>query len=96
MKTTLRKIGNSRGIIIPKGLIEKYDLHKVEIVETEKGILLISDNRASSIHDRLNELKSHQEKWLKKVEAAASQKTIQDYYQKEAEEFGDIDIDIIE
>lgn len=38
---TLKKIGNSRGIIIPKGLLEKYDLtDQVDLVETKEGILL--------------------------------------------------------
>lgn len=39
MKTV--KIGNSFGVIIPKPLLEKYDLKNgVNLVETEAGLLL--------------------------------------------------------
>ena len=39
MKTI--KIGNSFGIIIPKALLEKYDLkNQVRLIETQEGLLL--------------------------------------------------------
>lgn len=41
MKSVLRKIGNSRGIIIPKTLIDQYDLDQgVEFISTPEGVLL--------------------------------------------------------
>ncbi|TGL15006.1 AbrB/MazE/SpoVT family DNA-binding domain-containing protein [Leptospira meyeri] len=42
-KTTIRAIGNSSGVTIPKTLLEKYNFHEgdtVFLVETENGILL--------------------------------------------------------
>jgi antitoxin MazE len=39
--TKLTDIGNSKGIILPKQLIQKYELSdKIEISESEKGILI--------------------------------------------------------
>jgi len=41
MKIKLIQIGNSKGIRLPKPLIEKYDLgEKLEIIESEEGILI--------------------------------------------------------
>lgn len=41
MKSTLRKIGNSKGVIIPRTLIEQYELYEeVELVSTPEGVLL--------------------------------------------------------
>ena len=41
MNAKLIQIGNSKGIRLPKSLIEKYDLTKeLEIVETDEGIII--------------------------------------------------------
>ena len=41
MNAKLIQIGNSKGIRLPKSLIEKYDLtEELEIVETDEGIII--------------------------------------------------------
>lgn len=41
MKNTLRKIGDSRGVLIPKTLIDQYGLEEgIELICTPEGILL--------------------------------------------------------
>ncbi len=41
MRTTLRKFGNSQGVIIPKALLSQFGLsHEVEMTVTQEGIML--------------------------------------------------------
>jgi putative addiction module antidote len=43
MNTTIRKIGNSEGVILPRELLDRLNLKtgdQLEIVETSKGIAL--------------------------------------------------------
>jgi antitoxin component of MazEF toxin-antitoxin module len=40
METKIRKIGNSSGIILPKALIDKYDLAEVIIEDHGDGIMI--------------------------------------------------------
>ncbi|KAB2662005.1 AbrB family transcriptional regulator [Brucella tritici] len=43
MDVTLRKIGNSEGVIIPKEALERKNLQtgaKLQLIETQKGFLL--------------------------------------------------------
>ncbi|CCV12549.1 AbrB/MazE/SpoVT family DNA-binding domain-containing protein [Mesorhizobium sp. STM 4661] len=43
MNTTIRKIGNSEGVILPKEILDRLNLKagdQLEIVETSKGIAL--------------------------------------------------------
>jgi putative addiction module antidote len=49
MNTTIRKIGNSEGVILPRELLDRLNLKagdRLEIVETSKGIALkpVDDN----------------------------------------------------
>jgi antitoxin MazE len=42
MKTRLKKIGNSKGIILPKTLLEQYQFEdEVEVVAQENGLLIM-------------------------------------------------------
>jgi putative addiction module antidote len=43
MNTTIRKIGNSEGVILPKELLDRLNMKagdQLQIVETDKGITL--------------------------------------------------------
>lgn len=40
METKVRKIGNSSGVILPKALIEKYNLTDVVIEDNGDGIVI--------------------------------------------------------
>ena len=46
-ETTIRQIGNSLGVTIPKSLLERYHLgngDKVYLVETEDGLKLVAND----------------------------------------------------
>lgn len=48
MNVTIRKIGNSEGIIIPKDVLERHGLKsgdKLTVTETDTGITLTADDR---------------------------------------------------
>lgn len=43
LKSTVRRVGNSLGITLPKTIIENYHLHEgdeLHLVETEEGVVL--------------------------------------------------------
>ena len=43
MQTVIQKIGNSKGMIIPKKVLDSYSLNErdvVELIETEQGIII--------------------------------------------------------
>lgn len=43
MNVTLRKIGNSEGVILPKEVLERMNLHagdKLQLIETQSGLSL--------------------------------------------------------
>ena len=47
MKTNLIQIGNSKGIRIPKSLIERYQLNaEIELIPTKSGLLITSSSKA--------------------------------------------------
>ena len=46
MKTTLRKFGNSQGVIIPKALLAQFGLEsEIEMTVTQAGIVLSKPNK---------------------------------------------------
>lgn len=56
MKLTLRRIGNSLGVIVPKGVLEAWGLHEGDTLElTERGIR--PPSCADFSHEGLDELK---------------------------------------
>jgi antitoxin MazE len=47
MKTNLIRIGNSKGIRIPKSIIEQFNLTKeIELIPSSKGLLITSKTMA--------------------------------------------------
>jgi antitoxin component of MazEF toxin-antitoxin module len=96
MKGTLRKIGNSRGIIIPNDLIRKYRLERVNIRETDEGILLVPVDSKDDFSKKLEQMRIQQSHWLSEMKKAAEDENTQKYYRKESEEMGDVDIEILE
>ena len=47
MKTNLIQIGNSKGIRIPKSLIEQYQLNgEIELIPSKSGLLITSSSKA--------------------------------------------------
>jgi antitoxin MazE len=46
MKTNLIQIGNSKGIRIPKNLIQQYQLEgQIDLVPSNKGLMIVSSSR---------------------------------------------------
>ena len=66
MQSKLIEIGNSKGIRLPKRLIEKYHLNeKLTLEETNKGILIkadIPDNKLSW-DETYREMEEENEDW---------------------------------
>lgn len=68
MDAKLIEIGNSKGLRIPKKLIEKYQMvHKLEIIEKETGILIKpKEGKSSKLswEATFKEMKKEKENWL--------------------------------
>jgi len=96
MITQIRKIGNSKGLIIPSHLIDKYNLSKVRIEEHADGILLVKVDSDSELLTRIDELRRNREWINKQMFIEASDPEVQEYYAQESKEFGDVDLDIVE
>ena len=96
MEAKIRKIGNSRGIIIPQSLIEKYDLKRVRLEETDEGILLVSKNDKSEFEKRVEELRRTKDQWKAQMREDANDPEIIEYYKKEAKTMGEVDLEIFE
>ena len=92
MEAKIRKIGNSRGLIIPHLLIEKYKLEKVRFKETEQGILLVAIQEKSGFRTKLDELRRTKSQWQATMRKDANDPDIIAHYRSESQELGDIDI----
>jgi antitoxin component of MazEF toxin-antitoxin module len=56
MKVTIRRVGNSLGVILPKSILENWGMGEGDSLElSERGILAAS--KSTSAHQRLDELK---------------------------------------
>lgn len=95
METKVRKIGNSSGVILPKTLIEKYNLTDVVIEDNGDGIVIRPVN-TSMFQIKLAEVKRNREKIYAKMEEEAGEKHIKDFYSKEEIELGNIDLEILD
>ncbi|MCH6199950.1 hypothetical protein MMU07_10175 [Aquiflexum sp. LQ15W] len=95
METKVRKIGNSSGVILPKTLIEKYNLTDVVIEDNGDGIVIRPAN-TSIFQVKLAEVKRNKEKIYAKMEEQAGEERIKDFYSKEEIELGSIDLEILD
>lgn len=97
MEATIRNIGNSKGIIIPKSLVEKYHLlKKVLLVETKDGLVIKPTTEKSLFEQKLETIRANKEKVYKRMSKEASNDKVIAYYEQQAKELGDIDVEIIE
>jgi antitoxin component of MazEF toxin-antitoxin module len=95
METKIRKIGNSSGIILPKALIDKYDLADVIIEDHGDGIM-IRPAVKSLFQAKMEEAKKNKKSIYSEMKKQAAQPEIQDLYEQEAGDWGDIDTEIID
>jgi antitoxin component of MazEF toxin-antitoxin module len=95
METRIRKIGNSSGIILPKALIDKFELSEVIIEDHGDGIIIRPVNK-SLFHIKMDEAKKNKKAIYSEMQKQAAQSEINAFYEQEAKEWGDIDTEIIE
>lgn len=95
METKIRKIGNSSGIILPKALIDKYDLTEVIIEDHGDGII-IKPAKKFLFQAKMEEARKNKNAIYSEMEKQASKPEIQAFYEQEAEDWGSIDTEIID
>jgi len=95
METKIRKIGNSSGIILPKALIDKYDLADVIIEDRGDGIM-IRPAVKSLFQAGMEEARKNKKAIYSEMKKQAAQPEIQALYEQESEDWGNIDTEIID
>lgn len=94
MLKTLTNVGNSKALILPKRLVNKYKLDQVSIRETAEGILIVPANLKPDFQEKLEKLRKNKKALYAKITKQASDPETLKYYDKEA--LNDVDTDIIE
>ena len=97
METIIRNIGNSKGIIIPKYFLDKYNLkNAVEIKEGERGIIIKPLEEKSLLQKKLDALKANKYEVYTEMRSVAESDEAINYYKAQAKEMDDIDLEIME
>ncbi len=96
MIKTLTSVGNSKAVILPSEMIKKYKLEKVVIEETEEGILIRSAVTDTKFQKAVERLRKNKMALYKRMESQARDPETIQYYAKSANNFSDVDPDIIE
>jgi len=96
MIKTLTTVGNSKAVILPSELVKKYNLEKVLIEETDDGILIRSAVQKSDFQIAVEKLRKDKDALYKRIETQANEPETIEYYAKSANNFSDVDPDIIE
>lgn len=96
MIKTLTSVGNSKAVIIPSEMIKKYKLEKVVIEETDEGILIRSAVRYTNFQKAIDKLRKNKAAVYKRIESQANDPDTIKYYAKNANNFSDVDPDILE
>jgi antitoxin component of MazEF toxin-antitoxin module len=96
MIKTLTSVGNSKAVILPSEMIKKYKLEKVVIEETEEGILIRSAVAETNLQRAIEKLRKNKAALYKRMESQAKDSETIKYYAKGANNFSDVDLDIIE
>jgi len=91
----LTKIGNSKGVTFPAGIIQKYGLEAEVIMESREEGILIKPYKPT-FQDKLNALKRNKEKIYKTMEKQARSKEMQAFYANPENTIVDIDNEIID
>ncbi|SMD43997.1 Antitoxin component of the MazEF toxin-antitoxin module [Aquiflexum balticum DSM 16537] len=95
METKIRKIGNSSGIILPKALIDKYDLAEVIIEDHGDGII-IKPAKKSMFQTKMEEARKNKKAIYSEIEKQASHPEMKVFYEREAEDWDGIDTEIMD
>jgi antitoxin component of MazEF toxin-antitoxin module len=96
MIKTLTTVGNSKAVILPAEMVKKYNLDMVLIEETEDGILIRSAVKKTDFQLAVEILRKDKDALYKRIESQANDPETIMYYEKNANNFSDVDLDIIE
>ncbi len=94
MVKTLTTVGNSKALILPKKLIDKYHLHKVIIQETDEGILILPATGKPTFQEKLDILKKSKKEIYSRMKVQAEDLETKSYYEKV--DLSEVDVDIVE
>ncbi|MCK5368289.1 MAG: AbrB/MazE/SpoVT family DNA-binding domain-containing protein [Cyclobacteriaceae bacterium] len=94
MVKTLTTVGNSKAVILPKRLIDKYHLHKVIIQETEEGILILPATGKPTFQEKLEILRKNRKEVYTRMKAQADNPETISFYEKN--DLSEVDVDIVE
>lgn len=92
MVKTLTNVGNSKAIIIPKNLIDKYHLERVSLEEVDGGIMIVPQGRQISFQEKVEVLRSKKAEVYARMNKQANDPDVIEHYQNES--IDDIDLDI--
>jgi len=97
MKTSIRNIGNSKGVIIPNNLIKKYHFKKkVIFIETDAGLIIKPTQEKSLFEQKLVYVKANKDKIYRKMKQEAQNNEIIAYYEQQTDDYGNIDLEILD
>ena len=96
MVKTLITVGNSKAVILPAEMIKKYGLYKVTIEETADGILIRSAVETSNFQKAVEKLRKYKSSLYRRIETQANDPETIKYYGKDANDFSEVEPDIIE
>lgn len=77
-------------------MVKKYKLEKVVIEETDEGILIRSAIENTNFQKAIEKLRKNKAAIYKRIESQANDPETIDYYAKRANNFSDVDLDILE
>lgn len=96
MIKTLTSVGNSKAVILPSEMVKKYKLEKVVIEETDEGILIRSAVQNTNFQKAIEKLRKNKAALYKRIESQANDPETINFYAKSANNFSDVDLDILE
>ena len=97
MEIAVRDIGNSKGIIIPKYFLDKYNFKKmVEIKEGKNGLIIKPVEEKSLFQKKLDVIKLNKYEIYDEMRVVAERDDTKEYYKNDVEGIGDIDLEILE
>ena len=96
MIKTLTSVGNSKAVILPAEMIKKYKLQKVVIEETEEGILIRSAVAETNLQKTVEKMRKNKVSVYKRMASQANDPETIKYYKKAANNFSEVDLNIIE
>jgi len=94
MVKTLTTVGNSKAVILPKKLIDKYHLHKVIIQDTDEGILILPATDKPTFQEKLEVLRKNKKEVYSHMKTQACDLETKSYYEKI--DLSEVDVDIEE